>query len=260
MAMIKNYGNGKSILPYNGTNITFDFSNGDVMVNLTDVAKAFPEKNLSTIVNSKEIKQYVERLAAIKNFIASDLLKVENGVGTWAHQKVALRVAQKLSPDFSIWVDTKLEELLTSGVATVSDDDETILHAMQVLQKRVEERQKALDEAKSKIVSDAPKVAFANAIITSNTSCLIGELAKLIAQNGVSIGQNRLFEWMRENGYIGKRGENRNIPNQKYIEQGLFELKKGVRSGNDGVIHTIITTKVTGKGQAYFINKFLSKN
>lgn len=72
------------------------------------------------------------------------------------------------------------------------------------------------------------------------------------------IGQNRLFEWLRENGYLGIHGERRNIPNQKYVEQGIFELKKSTHSDKDGVMHTSITTKVTPKGQSYFINKLLT--
>lgn len=118
------------------------------------------------------------------------------------------------------------------------------------------ERTEALQE---QIKKDAPKVAFADAMLASKTSCLIGELAKLITQNGYKIGQNRLFDWMRSNGYLGSYGERRNLPNQLYIEQGLFEIKKGTRSGNDGVLHTTSTTKVTPKGQQYFINKFLNK-
>lgn len=104
--------------------------------------------------------------------------------------------------------------------------------------------------------ADAPKVAFADAILASKTSCLVGELAKLITQNGYKIGQNHLFRWLRDNGYLGKSGEYRNIPLQRYVEQGLFELKKGVRSGFEGVLHTTVTTKVTPKGQAYFLAKF----
>lgn len=126
--------------------------------------------------------------------------------------------------------------------------------ALLALVKQVEEK----EALQTQISEQAPKVAFANAIIASNSSCLIGELAKIITQNGVFIGQNRLFEWMRRNGYLGTRGENRNIPNQQYVEQGLFELKKGVRSGSNGVMHTTLTPKVTGKGQEYFINKFLN--
>lgn len=119
------------------------------------------------------------------------------------------------------------------------------------------DQQEEIDQQKLLLEQQAPKVAFANAIEASKSSCLIGELAKIITQNGYTIGQNRLFEWLRNNGYLGTKGEYYNIPNQTYIEQGLFDLKKGVRSGNDGVMHTTITTKVTGKGCRYFINKFL---
>ena len=78
-------------------------------------------------------------------------------------------------------------------------------------------------------------------------------------RNGYPIGQNRLFEWLRDNGYLGKHGERRNIPNQQYVEMGLFEIKKGVRSGNDGVLYETKTPKITVKGQSYFINKFLNR-
>ena len=115
---------------------------------------------------------------------------------------------------------------------------------------RIEEQQKQLQ-------AQAPKVLFADTVIGSQSSCLIGELAKLITQKGYEIGEKRLFKWLRENHYLGTRGEYYNIPNQQYIEQGLFELKKGTRSGNGGVMHTTITPKVTGKGQVYFVNKFL---
>ena len=115
---------------------------------------------------------------------------------------------------------------------------------------RIEAQQKQLQ-------AQAPKVLFADTVIGSQSSCLIGELAKLITQKGYEIGEKRLFKWLRENHYLGTRGEYYNIPNQQYIEQGLFELKKGTRSGNGGVMHTTITPKVTGKGQVYFVNKFL---
>lgn len=116
---------------------------------------------------------------------------------------------------------------------------------------KIEEQQKQLE-------TQAPKVLFTEAVMGSSSSCLIGELAKIITQNGYQIGEKRLFKWLRENHYLGIKGERYNIPNQQYIEQGLFELKKGTRSGNNGVMHTTITTKVTGKGQVYFVNKFLS--
>lgn len=125
-----------------------------------------------------------------------------------------------------------------------------------------EREQRILAEKKAELDAEinktnAPMVAFANAVLASNDSCLIGELAKILTQNGYVIGQNRLFEWFRENGYLGVHGERRNIPNQQYMEKGLFELKKSTHSDKNGVLHTSITTKVTPKGQSYFINKFL---
>lgn len=122
------------------------------------------------------------------------------------------------------------------------------------------EEQKEKQQLQIELKENEPKVLFANAVIGSKSSCLIGELAKIITQNGYEIGQNRLFQWMRDNKYLGTRGENYNIPLQQFVEQGLFELKKGVRSGNDGVLHTTITVKCSGKGQSYFINKFLGNN
>ena len=119
------------------------------------------------------------------------------------------------------------------------------------------EQAEKIEAQQAQLVAQAPKVLFADTVIGSQSSCLIGELAKLITQKGYEIGEKRLFKWLRENHYLGTRGEYYNIPNEQYIEQGLFELKKGTRSGNGGVMHTTITPKVTGKGQVYFVNKFL---
>ena len=108
-----------------------------------------------------------------------------------------------------------------------------------------------------KIEADRPKTIFADAVSTSHTSILIGDLAKLICQNGVQTGQKRLFQWMRENGYLMKSGASYNMPMQRYIEQGLFEVKESSVQNPDGSVRLTRTTKVTGKGQLYFINKFL---
>lgn len=106
-----------------------------------------------------------------------------------------------------------------------------------------------------------PKEIFADAVATSETSILIGELAKIIKQNGISMGQNKLFSWMRENGYLIKRkGSDYNMPTQKSMEMGLFEIKETSITKPDGSTHITKTTKVTGKGQQYFINKFLKNN
>lgn len=116
------------------------------------------------------------------------------------------------------------------------------------------EELKALD---SKIQEMRPKEIFADAVSASKTSILIGELAKLLRQNGVEMGQNRLFDWMRRNGYlIGRIGTDRNTPTQRAMEMGLFEVKETTVTHADGHITVNKTTKVTGKGQIYFINKF----
>lgn len=104
-----------------------------------------------------------------------------------------------------------------------------------------------------------PKALFADAVASSDTSILIGELAKLLRQNGVSIGQNRLFEWMRENGFLMKAGSSRNMPTQRAMEMGLFEVKERTIANPDGSVRITKTPKVTGKGQSYFVNRFLAK-
>lgn len=110
-----------------------------------------------------------------------------------------------------------------------------------------------------KIEADRPKTIFADAVSASHTSILIGDLAKLICQNGYQIGQKRLFQWMRDNGYLMVSGSSRNMPKQKYVEQGLFEIKESNVQNPDGSVRITRTTKVSGKGQLYFVNKFLGQ-
>ena len=106
-----------------------------------------------------------------------------------------------------------------------------------------------------------PKEIFADAVKTSHTSILIGDLAKILKQNGIETGQKRLFEWLRNNGYLIKhKGSDRNMPTQRAMELGLFEVKESTINNPDGSVRITKTTKVTGKGQLYFINKFLGDN
>lgn len=126
---------------------------------------------------------------------------------------------------------------------------------IQVLQalKEEQDKQKALE---AKIEEQKPKVVFAEAVSTSKSSILIGDLAKILKQNGIDIGQKRLFAWLRENGYLVKGGSSKNMPTQRAMEMGLFVVKEGSYVNGEGVNVTTKTTKVTGKGQIYFINKF----
>jgi anti-repressor protein len=137
------------------------------------------------------------------------------------------------------------------------DNPDFMIQALTALKE--EREQKKLLQAK--IESDKPKVLFADAVSASKTTILIGELAKLIKQNGVEIGQNRFFTWLRDNGYLIKRkGTDYNMPTQYSMELELFTVKETSITHSDGHITVNKTSKVTGKGQEYFINKFLSKN
>lgn len=150
---------------------------------------------------------------------------------------------------------------MTDGVIerTLTDPDYLIMLATNL---KEEKAKRALAEAVNE--RNKPKVLFADTVSASKRSCLMGELAKMISQEAIrqgkldkKIGQNKLFAWMRNKGYLCKGGERRNQPKQAYIEQGLFEMKKGSYINSDGVSIITTTPKVTGKGQIYFVNKFL---
>ncbi|MDE9914166.1 phage antirepressor KilAC domain-containing protein [Staphylococcus pseudintermedius] len=129
-----------------------------------------------------------------------------------------------------------------------------------IMQRALKIANNTIYQLEAKIERDKPKIVFADAVATTKTSILVGELAKIIKQNGVNIGQRRLFEWLRQNGYLIKRkGVDYNIPTQYSMERELFEIKETTISHSDG--HTSIskTPKVTGKGQQYFVNKFLNQ-
>lgn len=163
---------------------------------------------------------------------------------------------------FESWV---MDEVLPSirknggyiaGQETMTDD-ELLAKALMVANNKIAERDRIIEHQKAKIEYDRPKTIFADAVATSNTSILVGDLAKIICQNGVQIGQKRLFAWLRDNGYLMKSGSSYNMPIQRYVQQGLFEVKERSIQNPDGSVRITITPKVTGKGQLYFVNKFL---
>ncbi len=127
-----------------------------------------------------------------------------------------------------------------------------------VMKRALEFANQRVAELETKVEQDKPKVIFAQAVETAKTSILIGDLAKLLKQNGVETGQKRLFEQLRQEGYLMKGGNSHNMPTQRSMEMGLFEVKESTVNNPDGSIRINRTTKVTGKGQTYFINKFLS--
>ncbi|EPV88044.1 antirepressor, partial [Streptococcus agalactiae FSL S3-251] len=157
--------------------------------------------------------------------------------------------------EFKRWVTSEvLPSIRKNGMFATDELLDNPDFAIATLQKLKEEREaKKLLEAQ--IEADKPKVLFADAVSASKSSCLIGELAKILKQNGIDIGQNKLFQWLRANGYlISRRGESWNQPTQKSMQLGLFELKKTAINHSDGHTTTNVTPKVTGKGQQYFIN------
>lgn len=143
-----------------------------------------------------------------------------------------------------------------AGQETMSDE-ELMAKALLVANNKIAERDKIIKQKQARIEQMKPKEIFADAVATSHTSILVGDLAKLICQNGVQIGQKRLFVWLRDRGYLIKSGSSYNMPTQRYIEQGLFEIKESNLVNPDGSVRITRTPKVTGKGQVYFVNKFL---
>ena len=161
---------------------------------------------------------------------------------------------------FESWVfDEVLPTIRRHGMYATDDllnDPDLAIKAFTAL-KEERERNKQL-QAQNEAMK--PKALFADAVATSKTSILVGDLAKLIKQNGVEIGQKRLFVWLRDNGYLIKGGSDYNMPTQRSMQMGLFEIKESTTNNPDGSVRINRTTKVTGKGQQYFINKFLGDN
>lgn len=168
-----------------------------------------------------------------------------------AHSK--LPTAEK----FERWVfEEVLPAIRRTGGYMVAKQDET---PEQIMARAVLVAQDTIERQKREIAELKPKALFADAVAASDGTCLVGELAKMLKQNGVNIGQNRLFSWLRENGYLGKTGSNRNVPTQRSMEQGLFRIKETAVTHSDGHVTINRTPKVTGKGQRYFIEAFAKR-
>lgn len=134
-------------------------------------------------------------------------------------------------------------------VARDETPEQTMARAVLIAQRTIERQRAQMDEMR-------PKALFADAVAASDGTCLVGELAKMMTQAGFTIGQNRLFALLREDGYLGKSGSNRNVPLQRYVEQGLFKVKETAVTHADGHVTLNRTTKVCGKGQRYFVDRY----
>lgn len=175
------------------------------------------------------------------------------------------RSDKPLAVKYQIWIaDEVMPSIRKTGMYATPAKIEDILNNpdafIQALQAYKIEREKRI-ALEAKIELDRPKVLFADALDVSNESILIGNLAKILRQNGIDIGQNRLFDWLRDNGFLIKcKGERWNMPTQDSLERGLFEVKTRIINNSNGVNKVVRTTKVTPKGQIFFVNKFIEIN
>ncbi len=274
--------NENQIFQYNGSPITFQ--KGDsVMVNATEMAKPFG-KRCNDFLSTKQTKELISSLSAKTGISATGLVTVNQGgnnQGTWMHEDLALVFAQWLSPDFYLWCNDRIKELLQYGMTAtqptleqmINNPDLVISLATQLKSEREEKQRLALEvqkkeqEKQSIIEETKPAVVFKECFTSSSTNILIGDLAKLITQNGYKIGEIRLYEWMVENKFLIRRQRysrsknkyiNDYMPTQRAAEMGLFFVKERPIVSGENPIFIKHTCYVTGKGQVYFLNEFKS--
>lgn len=251
---------------YNGSNVSMTRNeNGVVYVNLTEFAKPFPNKNLTQIINSQEIKDYCHALSKLQNYSLADLLLVKRGGndnGTWGHQKVALRVAQKLSPNFAVWVDTKIEEILTQGVATVRNDDEAIAYAMEVLNKRLSEskqRVQILEGENSHLQEQnrilAPKAVYTDEVLQSTSTYTFTQCAKELNFRSATAFLSEL----KRRGIIFKQSGQYQLTS-KFAGNGYTTSRTTRYYHADGRPDTSTSTVVTEKGRMWLHKLFCRTN
>ena len=239
------------IYDYKGSQISF-MSGNNVLINATQMAKPFG-KRTNDWLSLKQTNELICSLSAKTGIPATGLVTVNQGgnnPGTWLYEDLALIFAQWLSPDFYLWCIDRIKELLRTGVSTVSNDDEAIAYAMQVLNRRLEQakaEKRQLEESNAKL---QPKAAFADAAFTTDDKVDIGMSAKIL---NLGFGRNTLFEKLRKSGVFFA---NRNEPKQRYIDAGYFEMKEKFieRDNHPGFVVTKVL--VTQKGLAYINHLF----
>lgn len=213
-----------------------------------DYDKTSVNKMLNNVDENEKVRNIVPTVGGNQEM----WLLTEDGV-----YEVLMQSRKPIAKAFKKEVKIILKTIRQNGMYATDkllDNPDLAIQAFTKL-KEEREKRKALEIEKEQ---NRPKVIFAEAVETSKSSILIGDLAKLIKQNGVDMGQKRLFTWLRENGYLIKRqGSDYNMPTQKAMELGLFEIKETAVTHSDGHITVNKTPKVTGKGQIYFINKFI---
>lgn len=178
--------------------------------------------------------------------------------------KLVMRSRKPEAKAFQRWVTHEvLPAIRRDGGYMAAKPDETpeevMARALRIADDTMRRQKERIESLSSANAEMRPKALFADAVAASESTCLVGELAKMLRQNGVEIGQNRLFDWLRERGYLGKGGSNRNVPTQASMDMGLFRIKETAVTHSDGRVTINRTPKVTGKGQVYFVEKFLGE-
>ena len=246
-------------------NEIFNFNGQQVRTTMVDGEPYFVGKDVADILG------YAKARNAIANQVdEDDALKwgVMDSLGREQETTIinesglySLILSSKLpqAKEFKRWVTSEvLPSIRKHGMWATEDllnNPDFLLATVQKLKEEQEQR-KALEV---KVEKQKPLVNFANAVSTSEDSILIGDFAKLMSQNGVKIGQNRLFEWLRQKGFlISRKGESWNMPKQEYLDKGLFEVKESTVKASGGLVRLYRTTKITGKGQVYFSNLILN--
>ena len=236
---------------------TLKGANGDVLFCGADIAKALGYSNPSKALTDHCRKEGITKRYTPTNSGVQHMPFISEGNVYRLIARSKLPSAEK----FERWVFDEILPSIRRHGAYMTDDilAKTIENPdflINLLTEMKEEKQRRI-AAEDKIKADRSKVLFAESVEVSKGSILVGDLAKLIKQNGYEIGQKRLFEWLRANGYLMKSGNSYNMPTQYSMELGLFEVKEHVINNPDGSVRVTRTPKVTGKGQRYFINKFL---
>lgn len=216
-----------------------------------------------------EILGYERPTKAVNDHVDSediDAVPIQDSIGRMQNTPIinesglySLILSSKLpsAKKFKHWVTSEvLPQIRKSGAYLTDEKAYDITHNKSSLIDLLQQAANQLKEKDVVIEHMKPKALFADAVNDSETDILIGDLAKLIKQNGHDIGQKRLFAWMRDNGYLMKSGNSKNLPTQKAMDLGLFRIKERTINNPDGSVRITKTTKVTGKGQIYFVNKF----
>lgn len=250
------------ILSINNVHGYMDKETGTAYLNSGDVARGFGFTKTET---KNGVKYESVRWARVNEYLSSFGFRPNVGEDDFLPENMVYRLGFKASNEAAqkfqaVLADEVLPAIRKHGAYMTEETLEKAITSPDFLIKLAtnlkEEKEKRL-EAERKIEADRPKVTFANAVNVSKDGMLLGMLAKLLHQNGVDIGQKRLFQWMRDKGYLMKNGTDKNMPTQKARELGLFKVKERAIDNPDGSVRLTRTTLVTGKGQEYFINKFL---